>query len=127
MAKKSKSVKQKTTRNSKDSLSLPIVLDSDYVCMIPGSDQKKFLRVMITVYAPKQITATHLKNLGIHLKKFCVLASQKYIAGQLEHGGDFTQDVDHLKEAKKEVVDQWMYLNQLDENKELAWQKGNNE
>jgi len=47
------------------------------------------------------------------LERFTNLASIKFDAGQLQHGGMLWQKKDLVYKAKEEVIDMWFYLDSL--------------
>ena len=49
-------------------------------------------------------------KLTILLTEHCEKTIDKFIAGQLEHGGDFDK-VDRLHELKREIIDLCVYAN----------------
>ena len=120
---KSYSKKSISTQQSNISV-LPSIQLIDSISFInPNSEytQQLDLRFFVIAIVPKTDKLDLpkiLPNLKMHLRDFLKLAVTKYLKGQLEHGGNF-EDVDHLKEAKNEVVDQWMYLNQLEFNQKI--------
>lgn len=119
--KKSSSKRSTNTPLSRTSQLLSTVVTDACSCISRSSSKE--LLIELSLFAsvsvpnnPRLKLQKTLPNLQEHLKAFLGLAIKKYLQGQLEHGGDFTQDVNHLKEAKNEVIDQWMYLNQLSLN-----------
>ena len=54
------------------------------------------------------------------LASFVLEASDKYIKGQMEHGGDFIKDVDHTKEMHQELIDHMWYMKGGEWKKELG-------
>tara|TARA_S200002703_G_scaffold59671_2_gene51701 strand:+ start:1678 stop:1890 length:213 start_codon:yes stop_codon:yes gene_type:complete len=56
------------------------------------------------------ITEAQAESMDQALKRFQILAENKYMAGQKEHGGNLWEKPNLLDHAEEEVLDLWYYL-----------------
>ena len=56
------------------------------------------------------ITEEQAESMDQALKRFQILAKNKYMAGQQEHGGNLWEKSNLIDHAEEEVLDLWYYL-----------------
>jgi hypothetical protein len=61
------------------------------------------------------LTAEQQEHLHALTGRFVDQVTEKYVAGQKEHGGDLWRKKGIIKMAKEEVVDMWVYLDTLEQ------------
>lgn len=77
---------------------ISLVIDMMCACRVTNPDgSKSHLRLKEKDWMAEELT------------KFCIAASEKYIKGQLEHGGNFLLDVNHTAEKQNEQIDFFWY------------------
>lgn len=57
-----------------------------------------------------QITEAQAASMDQALSRFHIMAKNKYVSGQKEHGGNLWEKLNLLDHAEEEVIDLWYYL-----------------